>query len=154
MLAAIIWSESYVKHLMKHSVSKSDPRSELTKVQIKVFGDNGLEWTVEGHTLNLEGRVINILDARMYTQKEEITAEKVTLDRETGQGKAEGRLVVKVEDFVIEGSEAVFDLRKGTVQTEKKVLITEKDRRVEGEGCYVQLRPLRVIIKKPKVFGQ
>ncbi len=143
---------SYVRSAYDHLPTlKQEEKGNAQDVMIKAYGKSGLEWTLQGKSLYTERSDVMLISALLQTQKEKIMADKAFINRDTLRGYAEGNVQIVGENFYAKTDKADIDLKEGKIWGDTKVVLKEDAKEIYGESFAVELRPLRIIIKKAKV---
>ncbi|SNZ11626.1 LPS export ABC transporter periplasmic protein LptC [Hydrogenobacter hydrogenophilus] len=143
---------SYVRSAYDHLPTlKQEEKGNAQDVMIKAYGKAGLEWTLKGKNLYTKNGNILLISALLQTQKEKITANRAFINRDTLKGYVEGNVQIVGENFYAKTDRANIDLKEGKVWGNTKVILKEEGKETYGESFTVELRPLRIIIKKAKV---
>lgn len=130
---------------------RQENKGTAQDISIRAYGKSGFEWTLKGKSLSIEGRDVMLSNALMQTDKERIDADRAFINRDTLRGYVEGNVEIFGEDFYARTERAELDLKEGKVWGEGYILLREGSKETTGTGFQVQLRPLKIIIKKAKV---
>lgn len=130
---------------------KQEEESVAQDVMIKAYGKAGLEWTLRGKNLYTKNGNILLISALLQTEKEKIAANRAFINRDTLKGYVEGNVEIVGENFYAKTDRANIDLKEGKVWGDTRVILKEEGKETYGESFTVELRPLRIIIKKAKV---
>jgi|GEM_PF-811230 len=149
---ASVMLNSYVRSAYKHMPTfKQEEESTAQDVMIKAYGKAGLEWTLRGKQLYTKNGDVLLISALLQTEKEKITADRAFINRDTLEGYVEGNVEIKSENFYAKTDRANINLKEGKVWGNTNVFLKEEGKETYGESFTLELRPLKIIIKKAKV---
>lgn len=144
----------YVKSV-KGEMKATESSSLLEEVSIRVYGKKGIEWTVSGKALKVEGDKVELKDAVINSGGNSLSANTAFLNRSERRGYMSGNVYIVLEEGINASTDrAEFDLTEGKVWGEGKVKVVEGKNSVEGRGFEILLKPTRVIIRNAKVVQQ
>ncbi|SHK51456.1 LPS export ABC transporter periplasmic protein LptC [Thermocrinis minervae] len=123
----------------------------IENVQIKTYGNKGLEWTIEGEKLYLVQDILVFDKASLYSQDFVIKTQRAVLDRLSGQGTLIGEVEYHSKDTLMRTENAHIDLKEGKVWGDGEITIVEEGRTIKGRGYTINFRPLSVDLKKAEV---
>ncbi|WP_448584393.1 hypothetical protein [Thermocrinis sp.] len=126
----------------------------LEGINIKVFGKNGVEWYVEGSRAKIENSAVFIEQAKFQSDGATLVADKALIDRISGEGLLEGNVVLYTKEGIMSTPRAEVKLREGIAYGKEGIILKDTAHGIEGKEWYLQVKPLRVIIKKAKVRSQ
>ncbi|RMH81104.1 MAG: hypothetical protein D6674_01420 [Acidobacteria bacterium] len=144
----------YVKSV-RNEINSTESSSLLEEVSIRVYGKKGIEWTVSGKALKVEGDKIELKDATINSGENKLSAHTAFLNRSERIGYLSGNVYIVLEDGINASTDrAEFDLKEGKVWGEGRIKVVEGKNSVEGRGFEIFLKPTRVIIRNAKVVQQ
>ena len=123
----------------------------LEGINVKVFGKNGVEWYVEGSRARIEDKTVFIEQAKFRSDDAILIADRALIDRLSGEGLLEGNVLLYTKEGTMSTQKAEVKLREGIAYGDGEIVLQDKSHTVEGKGWQLQVKPLRVIIKKAKV---
>ncbi len=141
-------SLAYIDKLREESKLFSKEKSIASEVGIKVVGEGGVEWDVEGRELFSVGRVIRLRDVTMRSGEYTVRAEEVLVDRIRGTAILRGGVEIKGEALSVRSESAEVDFIRSKVRGAGGVELVKGDLYAKGAGFVAHLRPLRVIITR------
>lgn len=125
--------------------------NRLEGVTIRSYGKGGIEWTIKGRSLEVVGKDVLLKGAELISEEATIRAREVYIDRNTGKGELLGGIELTSKDLVAKSQRAYMDLREGRFYGDGRIELREGDKKVEGYGFEIRLKPMRVIISKARV---
>ncbi|HAV39790.1 MAG: hypothetical protein AB1353_07225 [Aquificota bacterium] len=125
--------------------------NRLEGVTIRSYGKGGIEWTIKGRSLEVVGKDVLLKGAELISEEATIRAGEVYIDRNTGKGELLGGIELTSKDLVAKSQRAYMDLREGRFYGDGRIELREGDKKVEGYGFEIRLKPMRVIISKARV---
>lgn len=120
------------------------------KVRIRSYSQKGIEWTVEGKALRVEGPMVELSEALLNSENAVLKAKKAVINRDTKEGRLEGDVELESKEFRAFTQRAEFDLKEGKVWGKDRIKLVQNNSKVEGEGFEIHIKPLRVIIEKSR----
>ncbi len=118
-------------------------------VGIKVFGERGQEWSVQGRELVSVGRGLYLLEVLLVSAEGfKVRADSITLDRLRNVGRLKGNVEIRGEALFVKTQEAQVDFKRGLLKGEGPVQVWKGTNYVEGKGFVAYLKPFRVIISR------
>lgn len=123
-------------------------RSIAQGVSVKVFGEMGEEWRLEGEELLLfQGELwlhrVLLRSASGYL----IKADSIVFSKDKNRGKIEGNVEIRGEALLVRMGSAFIDFNKNLLFGDGKVMVWKDANFIEGDSFEVHLRPLKVIIR-------
>ncbi len=125
--------------------------NRLEGVTIKSYSKGGIEWTIKGRSLEVVGKDVLLKDARLISEEATISAGEVYIDRTTGKGELLGGIELISKDLVAKSQRAYMELKEGRFYGDGRIELKEGNKKVEGYGFEIRLKPMRVIISKARV---
>lgn len=146
-LLLVLSSLAYIDRLRKESKVYVQEKSIARNVRIKVFGEGGEEWKVQGRELVSFGRELYLLEVLLTSRSGyEVRADSITFQRDKNRGVLKGNVEIRGEAFFVKTDEAVVDFNKNLIFGEGNVQVWKGTSYIEGKGFRAYLKPLRVII--------
>lgn len=144
-------SLAYLEKLGRESKVFVREKSIAQGISIKVFGEGGEEWRVEGRELVSFGDEIHLLGVLMRSASGYVVrADSVTLYRDKKRGELKGGVEIRGEALFVKTDRAIIDFDGNLLWGEGEVMVWRGRNFIEGKGFRAYLRPLRVIIEKVK----
>ncbi len=138
-----------------NSFAMSDGQEEMVNllegVTIKAYSKTGIEWTINGKTLEVVGKDVKLYEAELFSKEANIRAVQAYIDRSTGEGKLTEGVEVKSEDITAKTQNADINLKEGKIWGEGDIQILQGESLVRGKGFEINLKPLKVIINRARV---
>lgn len=125
--------------------------NRLEGVTIKSYSKGGIEWTIKGRSLEVVGKDVLLKDARLISEEATISAGEVYIDRTTGKGELLGGIELISKDLVAKSQRVYMELKEGRFYGDGRIELKEGNKKVEGYGFEIRLKPMRVIISKARV---
>lgn len=155
LLSLFIVSTAYLLRLYVDGftpvVGKEEMLNTLEGVIIRSYSKEGLEWTIKGKKMEVVGKEVKLSGVELSSEEATIRAREVMLDRSTGAGSLAGDVMLLSGNIRVKSEKVHMNLKEGEFHGKDGVEIEEGRNRIEGEGFQLSLRPLRLIINKPKV---
>lgn len=131
VLLAVV-SLAYVNRLSESSKVMVRERSIAQDISIKVFGEGGQEWSVEGKELVSFGRELSLVNVTMKSVHGYVVkADSVKFDRDKKVGFLRGNVEIRGEAFFVKAGRAVADLKSNILRDEGNVAVLEGRNYVE-----------------------
>jgi len=142
-----IASLAYISHLESRSRVFVQEKSIARDISIKVFGDDGEEWKIQGRELVSFGRELTLIDVLLESASGyEVRADSITVERDRNRGVLKGGVEIRGEAFFVKTDRAVIDFNKNLLYGEDRVMVWKGRNYIEGKGFKAYLKPLKVII--------
>ena len=142
-----IASLAYISHLESRSRVFVQEKSIARDISIKVFGEGGEEWSIQGRELVSFGRELTLIDVLLESASGyRVRADSITVERDKNRGFLKGDVEIRGEAFFVKTDRAVIDFNRNLLYGEDKVMVWKDRNYIEGKGFKAYLRPLRVII--------
>ncbi|NPA42305.1 MAG: LPS export ABC transporter periplasmic protein LptC [Aquificae bacterium] len=142
-----IASLAYIDYLQSRSKIHTLEKSIARNISIKVFGEGGEEWRIEGRELVSFGKELNLLGVLLVSASGySIKADSITFLRDKNLGVLRGNVEIRGEAFFVKTDKAVVDFNKNLIYGEEEVMVWKGSNYVEGKGFRAYLKPFRVII--------
>ncbi len=141
-----ISSLAYIDRLREESKIFTEEMSIARQVGIKVVGEGGAEWSIEGRELFSLGRLVRLQSVFMWSRGYVVKADQVVIDRHTNTADLKGNVEIRGEALFVKTEEAKVNFLKDTITGGGDVFLWRGTNYVEGRGFRVRLKPLRVII--------
>ncbi len=148
ILFAIAVISTAVSNLSIEDLKTEENINEAVNIEIKVFGENGMEWTVKGTSLNIEEPLVYfgkpILKLNGYT----IKADYAEVNRIEKEGIMRGNITIRGENLMAEAEEVYLDMDKNLLTGNGFISIKRGNHTIKGKGFTMYLRPFRAIINE------
>jgi hypothetical protein len=139
-------SLAYIDRLREEAKVFSQERSIAKRVGIKVVGEEGEEWSIEGEELLSLGREVRLLDVLMRSGTYTVRADEVVINRGRNHATLRGRVEIRGDALFVKTEVARVNFDRGLITGKGKVFLWRGTNYFEGRGFRVRLRPLEVII--------
>ncbi|RLJ69929.1 hypothetical protein BCF55_0188 [Hydrogenivirga caldilitoris] len=138
---------AYVSFLEGTSKVQTQEKSLARDVSIRVFGEDGEEWRVQGRELVSFGPELSLLDVLLKSKGGyEVKANTITFQRDKNLGVLKGNVEIRGEALFVKTENAIIDFSKNLLYGEGEVLVWKESNFIEGKGFKAYLKPLKVII--------
>ncbi|MFN3975678.1 MAG: hypothetical protein ACK4LT_01275 [Aquificaceae bacterium] len=125
--------------------------NRLENVTIRSYSKGGIEWTVRGRFLEMVGKDVVLKEAELISEEATVRAGEVYIDRDTGKGELWEGVELRSKDLVAKSQRAYMELKEGRFYGDGRIELREGNKRVEGYGFEIRLKPMQVIISKARV---
>ncbi len=115
-------------------------------IEIKVFGEKGMEWTVKGESLNIDEPVVFFKNPVLKLDGYTIKADFAEVDRIKKVGNMKGNIEIFGEDLYAKTSEIFIDMNKNIIKGDTDIIIRRADHDISGKGFTMHLKPFKAII--------
>ncbi len=150
-LVLSVISLAYLEKLSRESKVFVREKSIAQGISIKVFGEGGEEWRVEGRELVSFGDEIHLLGVLLRSASGYVVkADSITLFRDKKMGELKGGVEIRGEALFVKTDRATVDFDRSLLWGEGEVMVWRGRNFIEGKGFRAYLRPLRVIIGEVK----
>ncbi len=144
-------SLAYIEKLSREAKVFIREKSIAQEVSIKVFGEGGEEWKVEGRELVSLGKEIHLLGVLLRSASGYVVkADSITFFRNKNKGELKGGVEIRGEALFVKTDRAFIDFNRNLLYGDGKVMVWRGRNFVEGKGFKAYLNPLRVIIGRVK----
>jgi len=140
-----------VNSLNIESVKIGEQINEAVNIEIKVFGKDGMEWTVKGESLNIEEPVVYFGKPSLVLNGYIINADFAEVDRIKKTGRVEGNIKIFGENFRAETDEMFLDMNNNILKGKGEIKIVKGDHVIRGKGFILYLNPFKAIINRADV---
>jgi len=148
-LLLVLSSLAYIDRLRKESKVYVQEKSIARNIRIKVFGEGGEEWKVQGRELVSFGRELYLLEVLLTSRSGyAIRADSISFQREKNRGILKGNVEIRGEALFVKTDEAVVDFNRNLIYGKGNVKVWKGTNYIEGRGFKAYLKPLKVIIGK------
>ncbi|NPB07607.1 MAG: hypothetical protein GXN96_01605 [Aquificae bacterium] len=146
-LGGVALSEFYFKKFQALEGEKL-VRSEVRDIEIKLYGEKGLEWVILGEKLFMEGSNLRIEKSVMLSGGYRIESEALLLNRKTRKGLLRGEVEITGEDLYLKTTDAYIDFGRSVAWGENRILLRRGGNIIRGRGFKIVFRPFRVTINE------
>jgi len=146
-LGGVTLSEFYFKKFQALEGEKFI-RSEVRNIEIKLYGERGLEWIILGKTLFMEGSNLRIEKSVMLSGGYRIESDALLLNKHTKKGLLKGEVEITGEDLYLKTKDAYIDFTKSVAWGKKELLLKRGGNIIKGRGFKIVFRPFRVTINE------
>ena len=142
-----VGSLAYIEKLSREAKVFVREKSIARDISIKVFGEGGEEWKVEGRELVSFGREIHLLGVFLRSASGYVVkADSITLFRDRNKGELKGDVEIRGEALFVKTERAMIDFNRNLLWGYGKVMVWRESNFIEGKGFKAYLKPLKVII--------
>ncbi len=140
-------SEIYVKEFQKLK-NVSLVKSELKDIELRIYGDEGLEWKIYGEEFLSVGKEIEIKKPTILTEGYRIISQGMVFNKDSKKGVLKGETELFGEELYVKTQNANIDFNRGIVWGEEKVFLKRKGNIIKGRGFTITFKPFKVIINE------
>lgn len=140
-------SEIYVKEFRKLR-NVSLVKSELKEVELRIYGEKGLEWRIYGKKLLSVGRNVEIESPTILTEGYRIISQALSFNKASKRGILRGETELFGEELYVRTRNANIDFNKGVVWGKERIFLRRKGNVVRGRGFTITFKPFKVIINE------
>ncbi len=145
-----ISSLAYIDRLKEEAKVFTEERSIAKEVEIRVVGESGEEWSIEGKELLSLGRTVRLREVIMRSRGYTVEAEEVVVDRRKNEAVLKGDVEIRGEALFVKTDSAKVNFNRSLITGDGEVFLWRGTNYFEGRGFRVNLNPLRVIIARVK----
>ena len=146
-----VGSLAYIGKLSREAKLVVEEKSIARDIRIKVFGEGGEEWKVEGRELVSFGKEIHLLGVLLRSASGYVVkADSITLLKDKNRGELKGEVEIRGEALFVKTERAMIDFNRNLLWGDGKVMVWKESNYIEGRGFRAYLNPLRVIIGSVK----
>ena len=146
-----IASLAYIEKLSKEVKVFVREKSIAQEISIKVFGEGGEEWKLEGRELVSFGEEVHLLGVLLRSSSGYVVrADSITFFRNSNRGELKGGVEIRGEALFVKTERAFIDFNRNILYGNGEVMVWKGRNFVKGKGFRAYLNPLRVIIGKVK----
>ncbi len=146
-LISVIIFHKYFKEISKVK-SVSEVKSVVYGVEIRLYGQEKLEWIVEGKKLLLKGSNLKIEKPTIKTEGYLIKSEELFLNKFKKRGFLKGNVEIFGKDLYVRTDEAYIDFLKNKAWGNKKLVIRKEKNFVKGKGFEIHFKPFKMSINE------
>ncbi len=148
ILCAVAIVSIAVNSLSVEDLRKEKSINRAVNIEIKVFGENGMEWTVRGKSINIEEPVVYFGKPVLKLDGYTIKAQFAEVDRINKVGYMKGNILIEGKDLKAVTEELHIDMKKNILEGEGIITIRRKNTTIRGKGFVMYLKPFKAIIKE------